>query len=71
MSKVVDKMSIEEAGVQLFELAAFGQLTEPTYDTLIECLAAGGLSESFVNAIYQGQPAWREKHYFRYGIQKT
>jgi hypothetical protein len=71
MSAISEKINAERAGIELIESILDGTLTETRYDLLIEAIAENGIDEAFAGAIYQGKPAWREKHYKRYGFIKV
>ncbi len=71
MKVITEQINAEDAGVELIESILAGTLTEARYDLLIEAIAKNGIDEAFAGAIYQGKPAWREKHYKRYGLIKV
>ena len=68
-TKKLSHEQLEEIGLEFIEAILDGTMTEARYDQIIEIAAEDiTVPDAFVGMIYQGKPAWREKHYKRYNI---
>ncbi len=68
-SQKLSDAQLQDLGVEFIESILDNTMTEARYDQIIEIAAQyDTMDEAFVGMIYQGEPAWREKHYRRYKI---